>query len=115
MTPRNALLALFATFFVAMLAVTVHASLDRSVLLAAGEIWADPWGKATLFDTYFAFLTCYLWMAYREPGWGRRVLWLLLVLTLGTFAISAYTIRALLQLPPDASLGQLLERPARSR
>ena len=87
--------AAFVFVILAMLWVTVVASQDRSVLQAAQEIWADPWGKATLFDTYFAFFTVWLWMAYREPNWTRRLLWLLGVIFLGNFVIAAYFLIAL--------------------
>jgi hypothetical protein len=88
----------FTAILAAMTWVTVTASLDRSVLLAAGEIWTDPWGRATLFDAYFAFLTVYLWIFYRERRWGPRVVWLVLILTLGNFAIAGYFLWALWRL-----------------
>ncbi len=91
----------FTFVLLAMLWVTVTASFDRSVLQAAGEIWSDPWGRATLFDAYFAFLTVYLWIAYRERSLARRLGWLLGILTLGNFAIAAYFLLALAQLGPD--------------
>ncbi len=100
----------FTAVLVGMTWVTVTASLDRSVLVAAVDIWSDPWGKATLFDTYFAFLTVYLWIAYRESGWWRRILWLLLILTLGNFAIAAYFLWALKQLEPERPWTALFER-----
>nr|XP_061812159.1 uncharacterized protein LOC133603018 [Nerophis lumbriciformis] len=65
-------MAYFALVLVIMTWVTVTASLDRNVLTAAAEIWADPWGKATLFDAYLAFLTVYLWIAYREASWPKQ-------------------------------------------
>jgi len=93
---------LVAAFFVfslaAMLWVTVRASLDRNVLDAAVEIWADPWGRATLFDAYLAFLTVWLWIVHREPTWLRRLAWLVLILGLGNFAIAAYFLIALARL-----------------
>ena len=39
-----------------MLAVTISASLHQDVLSALGQLWPDPWFRATLADTYFAFL-----------------------------------------------------------
>ena len=99
----------FTAVLAAMTWVTVTASLDRSVLTAAGEIWSDPWGKATLFDTYFAFLTVYLWIAYRERGVAARLLWLLLILTLGNFAIAAYFLLALGKLGPERPRTALFE------
>ena len=101
----------FSAVLAAMLWVTVTASLDRSVLQAAGEIWSDPWGKATLFDAYFAFLTVYLWIAWRERGWARRILWLVLILTLGNFAIAAYFLIALYRIGPGGSWTEIFERP----
>ena len=103
----------FTAVLVAMLWVTVTASLDRSVLKAAVDIWNDPWGKATLFDAYFAFLTVYLWIAWRERGWGIRALWLVLILTLGNFAIAAYFLLALYKIGPDGSWTEIFERAAR--
>lgn len=112
---RRALQAFFASVLLAMLGATVHASFDRDVITAAREIWADPWGKATLFDAYFAFLTCYLWMFYRERSWLSRLIWLPLVLTLGNFAIAAYFLLALHKIGPEGSWTELFERvPERS-
>jgi Protein of unknown function (DUF1475) len=90
------LLKVFWVFvLVAMTWVTVIASLDRNVVVAFGEIWADPWGRATLFDAYFAFLAVYLWIFFREPSVSARIFWLVLILTLGNFAIAFYFLWAL--------------------
>lgn len=106
----------FLAVFVAMAWVTAWASLDRNVLLAGAELWHDPWGRATLFDAYFAFLTVFLWIAWRERSWGLRLLWLVLILTLGNLAISAYFSIALARLGKDESWQRIFERvPARAR
>ncbi len=112
----KALLYLFFSFvLLGMLWVTVTASMERSVLQAASEIWADPWGKATLFDAYFAFLTVFIWIAYREPNWLRRGIWLVLLLVLGNFAIAAYFLIALKRLPPSTPWTGLFEKPETHR
>ena len=105
---RTFLLMFFGAVLLAMLAVTTWASFDRSVIDAAGEIWADPWGRATLFDAYFGFLTIYLWIAWREPDWGRRGLWFVLLMGLGNIAIAVYMLRAAWRLGPDDSPQRLL-------
>lgn len=92
---RRLLAGWFVLVLAAMLAVTVWASLDRDVLTAAAEIWSDPWGRATLFDAYFAFLAVWLWVAWRERGWAARLGWLAAILLLGNFAIAAYGLRTL--------------------
>jgi hypothetical protein len=105
----------FSAVLLAMLWVTVTASMDRSVFEAAAQIWNDPWGKATLFDAYFAFLTVFIWIAYRETSWWRRGVWLVLLLTLGNFAIAAYFLLALRGLPASTPWTGLFERPTGSR
>ncbi len=112
---RNLLILLFSAIFAAMLWVTITASLDRNVLDAAGDIWRDPWGKATLFDAYFGFLTVYLWIAWRERSVAARVVWFVLLMCLGNFAIAGYVLAALIRLPPGESVDRLFERPVVKR
>ena len=107
---RSALKWVFAGILVAMVAVTTWASFDRNVAAAAVDLWRDPWGRATLFDTYFAFLTVYLWIAFKERGLARRIGWFLGVMLLGNIAIAAYLLRELCRLGPGDSLTTLLTR-----
>jgi len=107
---KRALIILFAGILAAMLGVTIRASFDRNVLMAGADLWRDPWGMATLFDAYFGFLTFYLWVLYKEVRSGRRVLWLVLIMTLGNIAMAAYMLRELLRMGPDETLSQLLVR-----
>lgn len=102
---------LFALVLAGMLAVTVAASLERGVFDAAADLWHDAWFRATLADAYFGFLTVYVWIAYREPGWPRRILWFVLLMALGNLAIAGYLLWALFRLPADAPLDRLLLRP----
>ena len=107
---RPLLILFYLGVFAAMLWATVTASFDRDVLTAAREIWQDPWGRATLFDTYFAFLSVYLWIAWRERRWIPRLLWLAAVLTLGSFAIAGYVIWTVARLPPGRCIDALFRR-----
>lgn len=95
-----------------MLVLTVVASVDRSVLTALTELWPDPWFRATLADAYFAFLTFYAWVWYKEPGMGRRGAWLVLILCLGNFAMAGYLLLELRRLRPDDGVDALLLRRA---
>ena len=111
---KTLLWIVFAGFFAAMLAVTVIASLDRGVLTALGELWPDPWFRATLADAYLGFLTVWIWVAWRERSWTARLVWLVLFLGLGNFAISAYVMIRLARLGRDEPLENLLLRRAAS-
>lgn len=109
---RTLLILLFAGVLAAMIAVTTYASLDRSILRVGPPLTTDPWFHATLADAYFGFLTFYVWVAYKEPRLWRRLLWLLLIMTLGNIAMSLYL---LIQLcgwnPAEGAEGLLLRRP----
>ncbi len=104
-------LRLAAAFvLVAMLVVTTWASLHVALWNIPREILTYPWFIATLFDTYFAFLTFYVWLAYKETSNFARVLWLLAILLLGNIAMAIYLLRELLRLPPNATMEDLLLR-----
>ena len=84
------LVVLFLTILVGMLAVTIRASMNRSIFEVGSELTSDVWFQATLVDAYFGFLTFYAWVAYKEPSNIYRALWLLAILTLGNIAMSIY-------------------------
>ncbi len=102
----------FAAAFVliAMLVVTTWASLQVPLWETPRSVATHPWFIATLFDTYFAFLTFYVWLAYKETSNLARVLWLLAILLLGNIAMAIYLLRELFRLPTTATMEDLLLR-----
>ena len=104
-------LRLAAAFvLIAMLAVTTWASLQVALWETPRAVATHPWFIATLFDTYFAFLTFYVWLAYKETSNLARVLWLLAILLLGNIAMAIYLLRELFRLPANATMEDLLLR-----
>ncbi len=101
---------LFSIIIVLMVAVTVRASLDRSVLEAGRGLWHDWWFRATLADAYFGFVTVYAWVWYREPTWAGRLIWAVAFAFLGNIAVSAYVLRALARVPAGSTLETMLLR-----
>lgn len=110
MQSKHILILFCMTVLAAMGWVTVRASLDRSVVDAAVELVRDPWFLATLFDAYFAFLTFYLWVFYKESTWVARVAWLIAILLLGNFAMAVYVLRELARLAPGQPVSAILLR-----
>ena len=78
---------------VSMLAVTSWASNIVALWKMPREVATHPWFIATLFDTYFAFLTFYAWVAYKETSNLARAIWLLAILLLGNIAMATYLLR----------------------
>ena len=100
----------FLGVLASMLWVTTWASLQQAIWQIPPVVLGHPWFVATLFDTYFAFLTFYLWVAYRERGWLARVLWLAAILVLGNLAMAFYMLLILFRLPANAPVRSVLVR-----
>jgi hypothetical protein len=101
---------LFAAIFVTMAAVTVRTSLRVSLWDALPGLMQDPWAVATLWDAYFAFLTFYLWLAYKERRTVSRIVWFVLVMGLGSIAMSLYVLIQLSRLKPEEPAWAVLGR-----
>jgi hypothetical protein len=69
-----------------------------------------PWFIATLFDTYWAFLTFYCWVVYKEVSWIARTAWLLGILLLGNIAMAVYMLIQLFRVPVNARIEDVLLR-----
>ncbi len=100
----------FSFDLVAMLGVTVWASLQVPIWQIPPAVGGHPWFIATLFDTYFAFLTFWAWVAYKERSNLARIVWLLAILLLGNFAMASYVLIQLWKLSPGDSLDRLILR-----
>ncbi len=101
---------IFSLFLIAITYFTITASMERNVLEAGRGLWPDLWFKATLVDTYCAFLTIYGWIFYKESSWISRALWLVLILFLGTFAYASYVLIQLFKLKADEPTASILIR-----
>ena len=102
----------FSFVFITMLVATTWASSQLALWHTPREILMHPWFIATLFDTYFGFLTFYVWLAYKETSNLARLLWLIAILCLGNFAMSAYMLFLVFRLPPNAPIERVLLRNA---
>jgi hypothetical protein len=102
-----ALRLLFIVVILSMLGVTSWASLHTPLFALPREIYAHPWFLATLLDAYWAFVTFYVWVAWKEQSIAARLLWLLCILALGNFAMAAYMLRELFRIASIAELGTI--------
>lgn len=89
---RNTLIIIFSGIFLAMISVTVYASLDRSLWDVGPPLTSDPWFHATLADAYFGFLIFYVWVFFQEKKASRKAIWFVLIMCLGNIAMSVYVL-----------------------
>ena len=54
-----------------------------------------PWGIVSLVDLYVGFILFSGWIVYREKSLIRSIVWVALMMVLGFFAASLYTLIAL--------------------
>jgi len=96
MNAKLALKVLFGAIFLWMTVMTIRTSLEVPIWHAS--FTGNPWAWATLWDAYFGFVTFYVWVLYKETGWGARVLWFVLIMGLGNIAMSLYVLIELFRL-----------------
>lgn len=80
---------------IAMGAVLVYAFANASIAENGRQLFALPWGVVSLVDLYVGFSLFSIWIVYREQSGWRSLIWVLLVMVLGFFAASLYTLIAL--------------------
>ncbi len=111
---RTLLRSLFSFILVSLFLYTAWASTQQAVydwqgLVRRPDNW---WTIATLVDAYYAFLTFYVWVYYKEGRALPRAGWFIAIMLLGNMAMSAYVLRELHRLRPDEPTSNLLLRRA---
>src|SRR5690242_1915420 len=102
---------LFIVIIGSMLWVTTWAGLHQSLgAFARSATFREPWVIATLFDAYWAFVTFYVWVAWKERSLAAQVLWFVSIVLLGNMAMSAYMLVQLFAVPAAGPLGDVFSR-----
>jgi predicted permease len=97
---KTALRLIFGFIFVSLFAYTTWASTQQAVwdwrgLVDGPDRW---WTIATLIDAYYAFLTFYVWVFYKETRALPRLGWFVGIMLLGNMAMAAYVLLQLARL-----------------
>lgn len=97
---KTALRLIFGFIFLSLFAYTTWASTQQAVwdwrgLVDGPDRW---WTIATLIDAYYAFLTFYVWVFYKETRALPRLGWFVGIMLLGNMAMAAYVLLQLARL-----------------
>ena len=79
----------------AMTAVLIYGFTVGDFSGEGGQLLSMPWGNVSLVDLYVGFALFSGWIIYREKSAVRSVLWVVLMMVLGFWAASLYTLIAL--------------------
>ena len=99
--------ALFIVIIGSMLCVTSWASTQCPMFSIPREVYAHPWFIATLFDTYWGFITFFVWVCYKQTTLLARLAWFVAIMVLGNIAMSAYCLSELFGVSREVPLTTL--------
>jgi hypothetical protein len=85
-----ALLGLFA-----MTGVLIYGFAVGDFSGEGGQLLSMPWGIVSLVDLYVGFVLFSGWIVYREKSLARSAVWVVLMMILGFWTASLYTLIAL--------------------
>ncbi|MBN2046610.1 MAG: DUF1475 family protein [Anaerolineaceae bacterium] len=81
--------------FIAMSIVLIYGFTVGDFSRDGGEVLRNPWGIVSIVDLYSGFFIFSIWIVYREKTWWKAGLWIMLMIVLGFWAGSLYTLLAL--------------------
>ena len=79
----------------AMSAVLVYGFTVGDFSGEGSKLLSMPWGIVSLVDLYTGFILFSAWIVYRENSVPSTVIWVVLMMVLGFFTASLYTLLAL--------------------
>lgn len=79
----------------AMTVVLIYGFTVGDFLEEGSQLLSMPWGIVSLVDLYVGFMLFSGWIVYREKSLARSLLWVVLMMVLGFWTASLYTLIAL--------------------
>lgn len=81
--------------WLAMTAVLIYGFTVGDFAKEGKQLLSMPWGIVSLVDLYVGFILFSGWIVYREKSAVRSIVWVILVMILGFWTASLYTLIAL--------------------
>jgi hypothetical protein len=92
----TALKIFFSLLFVWMCYQVITTSINSNLFEQWNFLGLIPWMRATLWDFYANVTVIYFWLCYKEKSIVLKVIWLVLLVALGSIASCAYVLIQLL-------------------
>ena len=106
----NFLKILFSILFVWMCYTVITTSLNSNLFSNWDYLGGIPWMRATLWDFYTNVTVIFVWLCYKENKLYLKIIWLILLVTLGSIASCAYVLIQLFKLKPVEGLKELFSK-----
>lgn len=96
----------FTVLLVWVCYTVIVTSLQSNLFTQWHFLGSIPWMRATLWDFYTNVAVIYLWLCYKEKNTMPKIVWLILLVTLGSIATCSYVLIQLFKLKPGDGLNQ---------
>jgi hypothetical protein len=101
---------LFSGVFIFMCYEVISASLQSNLCEQWHFLGGIPWMRATLWDFYANVLVIFTWLCYKEKSAFLKILWLILLVCLGSIATCGYMLIQLFKLKKEEGLKELFTK-----
>lgn len=107
---RSLLILVFFLLFGWMSYIVISTSLESNLFTEWNSLASIPWMRATLWDFYANVLVIYLWICYKETSWGLKLVWLIVLVVLGSIGTCIYLLFQLIRMKDGEGVAELLTK-----
>ena len=94
----------FTLLLIGICYTVIRTSLESNLFSSWTFLGSIPWMRATLWDFYTNVIVIFLWISYKEKAILSKVIWAILLVTLGSIASCTYVLIQLFRLKPGEGL-----------
>jgi H+/Cl- antiporter ClcA len=98
---------IFSLLFVWMCYTVISTCLQSNLFQQWDFLGSIPWMRATLWDFYANIFVIFIWVCYKEKTIVLKIVWLILLVALGSIASCAFVLIQLFKLKPGEGLKEL--------
>ena len=98
---------LFCSVLIFMCYEVISTSLESNLFVEWNFLGSIPWMRATLWDFYANVLVIFLWVCFKEKNIILKIIWLILLVCLGSIASCIYVLIQLFKLKKEDGLENL--------
>jgi len=103
----NFLKVLFSLIFLWMCYTVITTCISHNLFTEWNYLGGIAWMRATLWDFYANVTVIFVWLCFKESKLYLKIIWLILLITLGSIASCGYVLIQLFKLKPGEDTKEL--------
>jgi len=101
---------IFSLLFVWMCYMVISTSVQSNLLKEWDFLGSIPWMRATLWDFYANVAVIFVWVCYKEKSYFLKIIWLILLVALGSIASCGFVLIQLFRLKLGEGLKEFFSK-----